>query len=380
MLLELDIRNVAIAEHVRLRFSPGLNVLTGETGAGKSIIIDALTVLLGGRADPDLVRGDAAAAQIEGVFRIDEGDAAGVRPLLEEHGIQDEDGLLIISREVPRSGRSVARVNGRAVVQAALSELGARLVDIHGQTDYLSLLRPAEHVHVLDRYAGLTDLRAEVAAAVAEVRRLRAERERIDRDARDRARRMDQLSFEINEIEAANLAPGEEEELRRERSLLANAEQLARLADAAFTALSEGGEGTAAVDALGQAAEHAAELARLDEGAADLAAQAQALQEQAADLAHAMRAYRDGVEFNPERLLEAEERLALINNLKRKYGATVEEVLAYAREARRELEGLTHSEERLEELAAEESRLLARLSELAGALSARRREAAARLA
>lgn len=384
MLVELDIRDFAIADHVRLECSPGLNVLTGETGAGKSIIVDALALLLGGRADPDVVRHGAKAARIEGVFRLDsaELERTGLASVLAEYGVELDEDTLIISREVPREGRSVARVNGRAVVQAALTTIGQHLVDIHGQADYLSLLRPAEHVNFLDRYADLWGLRTRLAAQVGELRRLRNEIERIQQNERERARRQDRLAYEIHEIRAARLQPGEEEALRDERRLLANAEELATLANSAFEALA-GGEGsrrTSALDALGEVSLLLAQLTRIDPRLAAEAELAAGLEAQAQDLARNLRLYRDTLEFNPARLEQIEERLALIGALKRKYGDSVEEVLAYAARAEAELAALAGSEERLAALQDGHACLHREVSALAAELSEQRRQAAIRLA
>jgi DNA repair protein RecN (Recombination protein N) len=380
MLEEIDIRNFAIAEHVRLRFAPGFTAITGETGAGKSLIIDALAFLLGGRADPELVRAGASAARVEGVFRVAPERDAALAEVLAEAGIEPEDGCLIISREVPRQGRSVARVNGRAVVQSALAALGRRLVDIHGQEDQLSILRPAEHLGYLDRFAGLGAERAAVAALAAELREVRAAIRRLMEDERERARRQDRLAYEVQEIDAARLRPHEEEELRTERQLLASAEELARLSDTAHAALTGGGRSASAVDALGLAAEALAQLARIDPRMAETAALAEALQSQVYDLARELRAYREGVEYNPRRLERIEERLSLIATLKRKYGATVAEVLAYAERARAELEELAQGEERLGALRERAEVLRVRLAEAAARLSLARRRAACRLA
>lgn len=379
MLEEIDIRNFAVAEHVRVRLAPGFNAVTGETGAGKSIIIDALGLLLGGRADPDAVRAGASSARIEGVFRLDDADGL-LTEALNETGIEPEDGMLIISRDVPRQGRSVARVNGRAVVQSALATVGRRLVDIHGQTDQLSILRPSEHLGYLDRFAGLAGQRDELAALVAELRGVRGEIRRITEDERERARLQDRLAFEVQEIDEASLRAGEEDELRAERQLLANAEELARLSDAAHAALTGGERSASAVDALGVAAETLAQLGRLDPRLEETAALAESLQSQVYDLARDLRDYREGVEYNPSRLEQIEERLTVVISLKRKYGASVEEVIAYAERARDELQGLLTSEERLEALREQEVRLAAALGASAQALSTARREAAGRLA
>jgi len=380
MLEELDIRNVAVAEHVRLSLRDGFIALTGETGAGKSILVDALAMLLGGPADATAVRAGTDRARIEGVFRLPEEADEATREALEEAGVELEDGLLIVSREIPAQGRTVTRINGRAVVQSALRAIGARLVDIHGQEDQQSIFRTAEHIGYLDRYARLGEQRAAVAALATELRSLRAELRRLSEDERERARRQDRLRFELEEIAAADLSPDEEDELRAERQLLANAEQLQQLAEQAHTALSESEAGASAVDALGVAAESLAQLAHVDARMRELAGQADALQSQVFDLARELRAYRDEVEADPERLQQIEERLGLVANLKRKYGGSVAEVLAYTERAAADLTALDTSEERAERLSAEIDAVSERLGAAAGSLAAARRAAAARLA
>ncbi|MBI2760082.1 MAG: DNA repair protein RecN [Chloroflexi bacterium] len=379
MLEEIDIRNFAVTEHVRIRFTPGFNAITGETGAGKSIIIDALGLLLGERADPALVRAGTASARVEGLFRISDAPDTPLSEALAEAGIEPEDGLLIVSREVPRQGRSVARINGRAVVQSTLSALGRRLVDIHGQTDQLSILRPAEHLGYLDRFAGLLDRRAAVAALVTELREVRGAIRAIHEDEREHARRQDRLQYEVQEIDDAQLRTDEEDELRAERQLLANAEELARLSDAAHAALTEGGRTASAVDALGVAAEALAQLARLDERLTETATLAESLQSQVYDLARDLRSYREGVEYNPSRLQQIEERLGLLAALRRKYGDTIADVIAYGERARDELGELLSSDERLEQLRARERELVSDLGAAAEKLSRARREAAVSL-
>ena len=378
MLEELDIRNFAIAEHVRLHFDPGFTAITGETGAGKSIIIDALDILLGGRPGGEVVRTGAQAARIEGIFSLPEQDD-DLRGALAEAGIEPEDGLLIVSRELPAGGRSSARINGHAVVQSTLANLGSRLVDIHSQTEHLAILRPAEHIHYLDRYAGVVGARARLAETVTEVRSLRVESERLQASDRERTRRQERLSYEIQEIDAAELVSDEEEDLRRERGRLANAEQIVQLASSAYAAIEGEAHAPGAADALGIAAGLVAQLAQLDESLSAEALQVEALQSQAADLARTLRAYQEEIEFNPERLQQIEERLAVLSGLKRKYGGTVEEVLVYADAARHELNELSTAEERLVDLSARETIALDRLATEALDLSLRRRDAAGRL-
>ncbi len=382
MLTELHIRDFAIIDELRLSFSPGFVVLTGETGAGKSIIIDAVSLVLGGRADPTFVRAGAERALVEAVFRLDPAHQAAIHPILEREGLEgDEPDLLVLSREVRAEGRSICRVNGRAVTLALLREVAEGLVDIHGQSEHLSLLRVREHIHMLDRFAGLEDLRARVADLVAQVRAVRRERAGLEQDEQERARRIDLLQYQIAEIEAADLRPGEEEELAEERVRLANAEQLTLLLAEALRALDEGGEeGRPATDQVGRLLRALEGLARIDATLAPHLQEAEEILYRLQDLAEGLREYQRRVEFNPRRLAEVEERLDLIRRLKRKYGATVAEVLLYARRAAAELETITHSEERIAELQEQEKQLLEELAGAALELSARRREAARHLA
>lgn len=382
MLHELTIQDFAIIDELHLRFGAGFNVLTGETGAGKSIIIDAVSLLLGARGDADLVRTGADRAAVEGVFALDEETQAAVDPLLEQEGLEgDAPGVLLLGREIRREGRNVCRVNGRAVALKVLAEIGERLVDIHGQTEHLSLMRVREHVDLLDRYGELWPLREKVAGLVRDLRAVRRELADLRRDERELARRVDLLQYQVGEIEAARLEPGEEEAWAGERTRLANAEQLQELADEAHQALYTGGEDqAAAVDLVQSAARALGGLVRLDPTTSALAEAAEALSFQVEDLAESLRDYRDGIEYNPRRLNQVEERLILIHNLQRKYGDTIDDVLAFSERARQQLDAIEHSEERIAELEAEEDRLLREIGQAGAELSARRREAGGRLA
>lgn len=377
MLLELDIANFAIADHLRIHFSPGLNVITGETGAGKSLMVDALATTLGGRPEPETIRAGADEAHLEAVF-ADLPQDPDLATALEEAGAAPEDGALVVSRTLRREGRNTGRLNGRAVVQSALTAVGQRLVDIHGQGDYMSLLRPAEHLGLVDRFAGLAGERAQAAGRIAELRRVRDLQNRLATSERERARRLDLLQYEVGQIEAAGLRAEEEEELRARRQLLANAEELTRQASAAIAALEE--EESSGVEALGRAAEAAARLAALDPCRQEEASAVAALQSQAAEMARAFREYREGLDADPEALGAVEERLALIADLKRKYGGSVKEVLDYATRAHAELAELAGREERLAELAQRERELIGEVGRLCAGLSRRRRGAAAHLA
>ncbi len=381
MLSELTIRDFAIIDELHLRFAPGFNVLTGETGAGKSIIVDAVSLVLGGRADMEFVRSGAPQATVEAVFALDAEAQAVLGPLLEQDGLEGDDpALLLLAREVRREGRNVCRVNGRAVSLKVLSGVGQFLVDIHGQTEHLSLMRVGEHVDLLDRYGDLWSLRNEVESLVRQFHGVRGELASLRRDERELARRVDLLQYQVREIESARLEPGEDQELGQERTLLANAEQLGDLSDEAQLALFGGDEERpSALDQVQKAVRALSGLARLDPQIASLLETAEALSYQVEDLSGSLREYQERIEFDPRRLNQVEERLALIHSLQRKYGDRIEDVLAYATRARREMETIEHSEERIAELEVEEERLLRQVGQAGGRLSTLRREAGERL-
>ncbi len=386
MLLELAIRDFAIIEATRIEFQPGFNALTGETGAGKSILIDALGAVLGERVGPDVVRTGARSARIEATF-----DVAGLdeRPdvgaLFTELGVEPEDGLLIFTREVAANGRSSARLNGRSVTASTLNRLGSLLVDIHGQSDHLSLLRPAEHLQMLDRFAGLGDGRRELAELAGRWRETRAGIDEIVGNARGRAQRADLLRFQVEEIAGAGLRIGEEEELAAERAVLANAERLALDAAAAYGLLAGGDdEGETgrlpALQVLRTAGQHLADIAGIDEGARPLAERLAEIGFLLEDVTAEVRAYRDTTEADPARLVAVEERLGELKTLKRKYGATVDEVVRFGEEAAAELAGYEGAEADVEGLRGREETLRKEIGERAQALSAARAEAGERLA
>lgn len=381
MLNELHIENFAIIDRLDLRFESGFIVLTGETGAGKSIIIDAVELLLGGRADSAQVRAGAAAAVLEATFRVPPGVSGDVEMILKEAEITLEGGFITLGREVRVEGRSICRVAGRTVNLGLLKELGDRLVDVHGQSEHLSLLRVGEHLQLLDRYAGDESLRDEYGRAHAELGQVRLELARLSQIERDATRRTELLTYQSEEIEAAAVQPGEDAALSEERTRLANAEQLAGLAERAITELAEADDrAPSARDRLAAAGQALGALAKVDPGAAELTTEGLDLAERAADLARRLRVYRERVEFNPRRLEQVEERLNLIRTLLRKYGGTVESLHAHAASARRDLATIQHAEERMRQLQAEEARRLPQLGEVGERLSQVRREAGLRLA
>jgi DNA repair protein RecN (Recombination protein N) len=380
MLTELRIENFAIIDKLELAFSPGLITFTGETGAGKSIIIDAVETVLGGKADTSLIRSEADRALVEASFSISPELRPYIHNILEREDLLDSPDSVVLAREIRRSGRSVARINGRSINIGLLNELGAFLVDVHGQSEHLSLLRVRQHLRLLDRYA---DLDEELAAYSDNYRRLqtvRRELAELRQAESDAARRSDMLSYQINEIESARLIPGEEGELREEQNRLANAEGLASLAAESLTALDEGTlESPSISDLMGQVAQAIASLVKLDPSQTALDDQAQLINENIADLSRNLRIYQESIEFNPHRLNQVEDRLSLIHNLKRKYGADIEAVLAFEADARRQLDEITNAGERESELEAEEAHLLAELGRQGMELSNRRRSAAEKL-
>jgi DNA repair protein RecN (Recombination protein N) len=382
VLVELRIRDFAIIDELQLVFKPGFSVLTGETGAGKSIIVDAVELVLGGRADSTVVRAGNERAIVEATFRLDSARQAAVGPVLErEELLGDSADVLLLGREVRLSGRSVSRVNGRAVTLTLLRQVAEGLVDIHGQSEHLSLLQVHKHIDLLDRYAELGPSRARVAELAAQVRAVRRELAGLLHSERELAHRADLLQFQIGEIEAAALQLDEERAVLEERLRLANAEQLVDMVGEALHALEAGdGESPAALDLLGMALRALERLARIDPALEPQLRSAENINYQAEELIRNLRDYSERVEHNPRRLQEVEERLALIRQLQRKYGPAIADVLAYAEEAARELDAITHSEERIAELQEEEERLLVELGSLAEALSQQRREAAQQLA
>ena len=377
MLSELRIQNFAIIDRLELKLGSGLIILTGETGAGKSIILDAVEMILGGRADANVIRSEAEGAFVEGTFYLAGSERAAVHEVLKREELLDDPNLVTLSREVRREGRNISRVNGRTVNVSLLKELGTVLVDIHGQSEHLSLRDVRAHLGLLDRYADVGDLLNIYHETYQALLVVRHELGALRQAQADVEKRIEMLIYQADEIEAAKLRPGEDGELRKERDRLANAEALASLAQQALTVLDEGTpESSAATDLMGQAAQALAKLSQVDATQLSLSNQAATLAESLADLAHNLRGYLEAIEFNPKRLEEAEERLDLIIRLQRKYGGTIESVIAFAVDARKQLENITHATERITELESLEVDLLKKLAEQGGALSQKRKDSA----
>ena len=381
MLRLLSITNFATIERLDIELSPGFSVLTGETGAGKSIIVDAVGLLLGGRSDVGMVRSGASQSRVEGVFMVAGDIAQRINIVLDEYGISVGEEEMILAREVNLEGRNTCRVNGRIVPLRLLSTLAEHLVDIHGQNQHLSLLKVSGHIDILDQYGGLWQLRNEVTREVRQLREVQQELDRRQKDEADLALRADILRHQVGEINAANLRPAEDDELTVERDRVANAERIVMLADHAYQVLYDGSDRQESVmDLLGQVSKDLSQMEQLDPSLGQSIESADTLAGQVDDLARGLRHYRDGIEYSTDRLSELEDRLQLINGLKRKYGRTIEEILAFGQGASQELERVYHREARVEELKSLEMDLRRQVGRLSGQLSDARQQAARRLA
>ena len=356
MLRFLSIQHLAVIDRLELEFEPGLNVLTGETGAGKSILVGAVGLLVGGRASADLVRTGEETAAVEAIFETSAGRE------------------LIVRREVSAQGRSRASVDGALVTSGSLRELCGGLVDLHGQHEHQVLLDPGSHMDLLDEFAGAGAERARVAAAFAAMQEVRAERERLMTGEREKAARAEFISFQLAEIDRAAPRAGEDEELMATRQVLANADKLQRLCADAYDSLYEGD--SAALPALGNVWKKVGDLAALDGRFGPYLDARTTVKSQLEDLAFFLRSYSAAIEASPARLQDVEDRLALLERLKKKHGPTLDDVIGRREGLRRELHEIEHATERAAALDAALDRARSAYVEAATALSQKRRRAA----
>lgn len=371
MLNELHIENIAVIEKADISFAPGLNVLTGETGAGKSIIIDSIGAVLGERVSRDLVRRGAEKGTVTAVF-----DADCAAAWLEENEI-DLDGELIIQRRITLDGKSSCRICGTPVTAAQLKELAAMLVDIHGQNDGRQLMDERRHMAYLDSFGHLDGALAAYRAEYDRFSAIKKEMAALSMDEIEKARLSDSLKYQIEELERANIKPGEKDTLSARRDLLRNSEKLTEALDEAFSALYGGDDN--AVSMSQNAAYYAAKAANY---APELEQAANAVNDAAfalADAAETLRDFKDSLDFSPEEYDNIETRLSLLNKLERKYGRTDEELCVYLDECRRKLDDIEYADDRLVKLEKELSAQKAQCVKAAAALSAQRREKAAEL-
>ncbi|AZR73514.1 DNA repair protein RecN [Anoxybacter fermentans] len=355
MLRDLHIQNFALIDELQIQFQPGLNILTGETGAGKSIILDALDMLLGGRASSDFIRTGKKKALIEAVFEFDNDE---IEKLLEEMGIEFDSHQLLLSREITESGNNRLRINGQLATRKMVSTLARHLIDIHGQHEHQTLMHKHEHLRLLDEYGGkeVENLKKKTAKLYAELSKIKRELKSLRQNEQEKNQRIDLLKFQIDEIDKAQLKVNEEEELQNRRKILINAEKLFKNAGEINQLLSgDGYEVCGIIDLLGRLLKNLEDMSKIDQNLGSVREMVENAYYQLEEVSYEMRNYTDGIEFNQEELMNIEERLSLINNLKRKYGQTIEEILNYRQKIGEELSSLTHSEERIEEL---ESKLI----------------------
>ena len=347
MLELLHIENIALIQEADIQFRPGFNALTGETGAGKSIVIDALGAVLGGRTSRDLIRTGADRAFVSAEFS----QVAPGLPGLEEAGVRpDEDGCLLLQRELTADGKNLCRVNGRPVTVAQLRRIGGELLNIHGQHDGQQLLDEEQHLSYLDRFGRTEAFLAAYQSAYGAMAALLDQIRSLQMDEAEKARRMDTLRFQIGELERAELMPGEEEELLQRRELLRNGEKYLSALSGADYALSGGEEGGGAVSALRDAEEAISAVRNLSGGMGELYQRLEQLRCEAYDLAETIRDRREEFDFSPAELDAVESRSDLLYRLKKKYGATVEDMIAYLDRCRTELDEMETADDTLARL------------------------------
>ena len=371
MLSSLQIENVAVIQKAEVHFEPGLNVLTGETGAGKSILIDSINAILGNRTSKDLVRTGAAKAVIRAAF---EQVPPAVLDKLEQSGYERSEALLL-SREITAEGKSSCRINGMPATAAILRELCGGLININGQHDSVGLLNPAHHLDILDDYAQNRTVFQEYYTLYRELVQVKRELDALITDEAEKQRKIDLLQYQVQEIEDAGLTAGEEQTLENRRKVLSNASAIRDRLAQSYALLSGSDDAAGAVDLLGEASNAVDAAAQLDPALAAAAGQLLDLYYNAKDVAADLIGRLDAYDTNDAELDEVEQRLDLLYRLKRKYGSTVEDVIAFGQKAREELDNIQHSQQRHDALQAEKLRLYAKAREKAEALTQTRLKA-----
>lgn len=371
MLSSLQIENVAVIQKAEVHFEPGLNVLTGETGAGKSILIDSINAILGNRTSKDLVRTGAAKAVIRAAF---EQVPPAVLDKLEQSGYERSEALLL-SREITAEGKSSCRINGMPATAAVLRELCGGLININGQHDSVGLLNPAHHLDILDDYAQNRTFFQEYYTLYRELVRVKRELDALITDEAEKQRKIDLLQYQVQEIEDAGLTAGEEQTLENRRKVLSNASAIRDRLAQSYALLSGSDDAAGAVDLLGEASNAVDAAAQLDPALSAAAGQLLDLYYNAKDVAADLIGRLDAYDTNDAELDEVEQRLDLLYRLKRKYGSTVEDVIAFGQKAREELDNIQHSQQRHDALQAEKLRLYAKAREKAEALTQTRLKA-----
>lgn len=381
MLLELNIANIALIESLRIEFAQGFNVLTGETGSGKSIVVDCMNLVLGGRADRDFVRTGAEKGSVQALFDIAKNSAA--KAILGEMDIDCEDGMVAVSREISRSGRNICRISGVIVPLNTLRRLTGTLLDIHGQHEHQSLLDPAKHIAFLDAYGDNrhNELRAQAAKLHSERVKMESELKKNMLDAAERERLSDMLGFQIQEIASAKLKKGEEERLIARLRILENSEKIRTNVETAYEATYAGaGRTPSAQELLLRAANAMDKLSQIDERYAELGLRLREMVYSAQDVGYELRDILDHMESDPELIEKVSKRLETIDRLERKYGPNLDDVLNFYASAVERLESIQTGDAHIDALKAELAKKDAELDEVCTLLTASRRELAQRLA
>jgi DNA repair protein RecN (Recombination protein N) len=381
MLIELRIKNFAIIDELHLEFDPGLVILTGETGAGKSIIMGALDMLLGLRVDMSTLRKGSDFASVEAVFKIPDHVREPVFQLLEGEDILDGDEYLTLTRELRKDKRNTARVNGHRTNVAILVELGEYLVDIHGQSEHLSLMRVNQHLGLLDRFAGTTGLLDAYTEVYDQLKKIQSELEKLKQSDLEAEQRKELLAFQVDEIVKADLEVGEEEPLIERRNRLVNAEKLAGLSQKILILLDDApAHQPTIMDLLGQMTGSVEELSKTDPALEGLNQRTGALNDSLFDISKDLRSYLDNLEFDPGELEKVQDRLELIYSLKRKYGENIPDVLSFRERSQTELTEISNRSTRIQELEEIERKIFGELYKRGSVLTDGRKKGAVKLA
>ena len=372
MLNQLSVRNVAVIDKLDINLHDGVSVLTGETGAGKSIIIDSINMILGDRANKELVRYGTDKAVVQAVFDAPK----SVINILEENDIDVEDGTVIITRQVTKEGKSVARINGMVVTLNILREISDRLINIHGQHDNQALLTPIRHITFLDAYADNEEYINRYKDILSKKREIEKKISSLEMDEQEKMQRIDLLEYQVTEIKKASLEKGEEDDLREQRDIYTNAEQITKSVNEAYMNLYEGDEIQSAYDGISIAVNEISQISDLNPQLKSIYDTLNEIMYSLEDTAHEIKEFGETVEFDEQTLNEIEERLDLISRLKRKYGNSIEEILAYLKKAESELNDIKLSDERTNELKEELKNITKELKEKGNVLTQRRENAA----
>ena len=372
MLNQLSVRNVAVIDKLDINLHDGVSVLTGETGAGKSIIIDSINMILGDRANKELVRYGTDKAIVQAVFDAPK----SVINILEENDIDVEDETVIITRQVTKEGKSVARINGMVVTLNILREISDRLINIHGQHDNQALLTPIRHITFLDTYADNEEYINRYKDILSKKREIEKKISSLEMDEQEKMQRIDLLEYQVNEIKKASLEKGEEDDLREQRDIYTNAEQITKSVNEAYMNLYEGDEIQSAYDGISIAVNEISQISDLNPQLKSIYDTLNEIMYSLEDTAHEIKEFGETVEFDEQTLNEIEERLDLISRLKRKYGNSIEEILEYLKKAESEINDIKLSDERTNELKEELKNITKELKEKGNVLTQRRENAA----